>query len=29
MKLARAGCVVVSEDGKHVDGIVAVREGDA
>ncbi len=25
MKLARTGCVVVSEDGKHVEGIVAVR----
>jgi CBS domain-containing protein len=26
MKLARTGCVVVSEDGKHVEGIVAVRD---
>jgi CBS domain-containing protein len=26
MKLARIGCVVVSEDGKHVEGIVAVRD---
>ena len=26
MKLARSGCVVVSEDGKHVAGIVAVRD---
>ena len=26
MKLGRTGCVVVSEDGKHVEGIVAVRD---
>jgi CBS domain-containing protein len=26
MKLHHAGCVVVSEDGKHVTGIVAVRD---
>ena len=26
MKLARTGCVVVTEDGKHVEGIVAVRD---
>ena len=26
MKLARTGCAVVSEDGKHVHGIVAVRD---
>ncbi len=26
MKLARTGCVVVSEDGKHLEGIVAVRD---
>jgi CBS domain-containing protein len=26
MKLARTGCVVVSEDGKHVVGIIAVRD---
>ena len=26
MKLARTGCVVVSEDGKHVEGVVAVRD---
>ena len=26
MKLARTGCVVVSEDDRHVDGIVAVRD---
>jgi CBS domain-containing protein len=26
MKLARTGCVVVSEDGKQVEGIVAVRD---
>jgi CBS domain-containing protein len=26
MKLAHTGCVVVSEDGKHVEGIVAVRD---
>jgi CBS domain-containing protein len=26
MKLHHAGCVVVSEDGKHVSGIVAVRD---
>jgi CBS domain-containing protein len=26
MKLHHAGCVVVSEDGKHVNGIVAVRD---
>ena len=26
MKLARTGCAVVSEDGKHVVGIIAVRD---
>jgi CBS domain-containing protein len=26
MKLARTGCAVVSEDGKRVDGIIAVRD---
>lgn len=26
MKLARTGCAVVSEDGKSVDGIIAVRD---
>jgi CBS domain-containing protein len=26
MKLARTGCAVISEDGKHVDGIIAVRD---
>ncbi len=26
MKLARTGCVVVSEDGKHVEGVIAVRD---
>ena len=26
MKLHHAGCVVVSEDGKHITGIVAVRD---
>ncbi len=26
MKLGRIGCVVVSEDGKHVEGVVAVRD---
>ncbi|MDP6389604.1 MAG: CBS domain-containing protein [Alphaproteobacteria bacterium] len=26
MKLARVGCVVVSKDGKHLDGILAVRD---
>ncbi len=26
MKLARTGCVVVSEDGKRVEGVVAVRD---
>ncbi|UEM01291.1 CBS domain-containing protein [Skermanella rosea] len=26
LKLHRVGCVVISEDGKHVDGIVAVRD---
>ncbi len=26
MKLARTGCVVVSEDGKQVEGVVAVRD---
>ena len=26
MKLGKTGCAVVSEDGKHADGIVAVRD---